>query len=276
MAIELKGVWKSFNGTHVLKDVNLKIREGEFVVIAGENGSGKSTLLKIISGLLVPDKGEVRVFGYDMMREWKKASKILGVVLANERSLYWKLTGMENLEVFAGLYGVKNWREKAEYLLKRLGLENAKDKLVEEYSTGMRKKLLLAKALIHDPKVLLLDEVLNGLDPRAVTEVISFLQELNSQGVTIVLVSHILHGLPENGRLIVMREGRIIADDRLSRFSFDTLRITATINGEEVEVIAREEELDEKLRELIRRNAQDIRVERDDLYSVLRRLLNEP
>jgi len=140
----------------------------------------------------------------------------------------------------------------------------------------MRKKLLLAKALIHDPKVLLLDEVLNGLDPRAVTEVISFLQELNSQGVTIVLVSHILHDLPGNARLVVMREGRIIADDRLSRFSFDTLKITATINGEEVEVIAREEELDEKLRELIKRNAQNIRVERDDLYSILRRLLNEP
>ncbi|MFA4669305.1 ABC transporter ATP-binding protein [Pyrococcus kukulkanii] len=276
MTIELKEVWKGFNDTHVLKDVSLKIREGEFVVIAGENGSGKSTLLKIISGLLIPDKGEVRVFDYEMVREWKKASKILGVVLANERSLYWKLTGMENLEVFAGLYGVKNWREKAEYLLKRLGLEDAKDKLVEEYSTGMRKKLLLAKALIHDPKVLLLDEVLNGLDPRAVTEVISFLRELNSRGVTIVLVSHILHGLPENARLVVMREGRIIADDRLSRFSFDTLKITATINGKEVEVIAREEELDEKLRELIKRNAQNIRVERDDLYSVLRRLLNEP
>ena len=211
-----------------------------------------------------------------MVREWKKASKILGVVLANERSLYWKLTGMENLEVFADLYGVKNWREKAEYLLKRVGLGDAKNKLVEEYSTGMRKKLLLAKALIHDPKVLLLDEVLNGLDPRAVTEVISFLQELNSQGVTIVLVSHILHDLPGNARLVVMREGRIIADDRLSRFSFDTLKITATINGEEVEVIAREEELDEKLRELIKRNAQNIRVERDDLYSILRRLLNEP
>ncbi|MFA4640138.1 hypothetical protein [Pyrococcus kukulkanii] len=90
------------------------------------------------------------------------------------------------------------------------------------------------------------------------------------------MVSHILHGLPENARLIVMREGRIIADDRLSRFSFDTLKITATINGKEVEVIAREEELDEKLRELIKRNAQNIRVERDDLYSVLRRLLNEP
>ncbi|MFA4662332.1 ATP-binding cassette domain-containing protein [Pyrococcus kukulkanii] len=276
MTIELKEVWKGFNDTHVLKDVSLKIREGEFVVIAGENGSGKSTLLKIISGLLIPDKGEVRVFDYEMVREWKKASKILGVVLANERSLYWKLTGMENLEVFAGLYGVKNWREKAEYLLKRLGLEDAKNKLVEEYSTGMRKKLLLAKALIHDPRVLLLDEVLNGLDPRAVTEVISFLRELNSRGVTIVLVSHILHGLPENARLIVMREGRIIADDRLSRFSFDTLKITATINGKEVEVIAREEELDEKLRELIKRNAQNIRVERDDLYSVLRRLLNEP
>ncbi|MFA4640140.1 ATP-binding cassette domain-containing protein [Pyrococcus kukulkanii] len=113
MTIELKEVWKGFNDTHVLKDVNLKIREGEFVVIAGENGSGKNTLLKIISGLLIPDKGEVRVFDYEMVREWKKASKILGVVLANERSIYWKLTGMENLEVFAGLYGVKNWREKS-------------------------------------------------------------------------------------------------------------------------------------------------------------------
>ncbi len=273
-AIQLTNVSKSFGNTKVLKKVNLRIRRGEFVVIAGENGSGKTTLLKLMTGLLLPNEGEIRVLGFDVSRDWKKLSKHIGVALANERSLYWKLTGMENLEVFAGLYGVKKGKRKALEILDKLNLAKAKDKLVEEYSSGMRRKLLLAKASIHSPKILFLDEILNGLDPKSYLEIINFLEELNQKGTTIVLVSHTLHDLPQKARLIVMKGGRIVLDDKLSRFKLDkSIKIRAIVDGKEIEKIVLENELDETLIELAKIGAKNIQIERDDLYSILRRVL---
>ncbi|AFK22507.1 ABC transporter ATP-binding protein [Pyrococcus sp. ST04] len=227
-----------------------------------------------MTGLLIPDEGEVRVLGFDASKDWKKLSKYIGVALANERSLYWKLTGLENLEIFAGLYGVKKGKRRALELLDKLNLIHAKDKLVEEYSSGMRRKLLLAKATIHDPKILFLDEILNGLDPKSYIEIIEFLKELNQNGTTIVLISHVLHDLPQEARLIVMKDGRIILDDKLSKFKLDGgIRIKATINGREIERIVSENELDKTLIELTKSGAKNIQIERDDLYSILRRIL---
>jgi len=139
----------------VLENVSLNISEGEFTVLVGPNGAGKSTLLRIMVGLLLPDEGEVNILGFDVKKHWKKLARYIGVVLANERSLYWKLTAWENLDIFGGIYNVpkKKRIERAEELLNFFGLYDDKDKLVEDYSTGMRKKLLLCKALIHQPKI---------------------------------------------------------------------------------------------------------------------------
>jgi len=204
--VEIRNVSKRFGDVVALRNIDPEIEQ--FVVIAGENGSGKSTLLKIMTGLLIPDNGEVTVLGFDVVEEWKELAKHIGVALANERSLYWKLTGMENLEIFGGIYRVKDAKKKALVLLERLNLIDVKDMLVENYSTGMRRKLLLAKSLIHSPKILFLDEILNGLDPKSMIEIVSFLEELNGDGITIVPVSHILHNLPSNSRLIVMKDER--------------------------------------------------------------------
>ncbi len=275
--IQIIGVSKSFGDVRVLRDINLRIREGEFVVIAGENGSGKTTLLKVMTGLLIPDEGKVRVLGFDVSKDWKKLSKYIGVALANERTLYWKLTGLENLEIFAGLYGVKKGKRKALEILEKLNLVHVKDKLVEEYSSGMRRKLLLAKATIHNPpKILFLDEILNGLDPKSYLKIIEFLEELNQNGITIVLISHALHDLPPpKARLIVMKDGRIVLDDKLSKFKLDeSIKIKATINGKEVERIVSREELNETLMELTESGAENVQIERDDLYSILRRILD--
>ncbi|WP_175059851.1 ABC transporter ATP-binding protein [Thermococcus sp. 2319x1] len=272
--IQIIGVSKSFGNIEVLKNINLRIREGDFAVIAGENGSGKTTLLKVMTGLLIPDEGKVRVLGFDVSKDWKKLSKHIGVALANERSLYWKLTGLENLETFAGLYGVKKGKKQALEILEKLNLVHVKDKLVEEYSSGMRRKLLLAKATIHNPKILFLDEILNGLDPKSYLEIIEFLEELNQNGITIVLISHVLHDLPQKARLIVMKDGRIVLDDKLSKFKLDeSIKIKATINGKEIERIVSENELNETLIELTKGGAKNIQIERDDLYSILRRIL---
>ncbi len=214
IVIDVSNVSKSFNNRVVLRKINLKIERGEFVVIAGPNGSGKSTLLKTMVGLLLPDEGEVKVLGFDVKRQWKKLSKHIGVVLSNERSLYWKLTAWENLDVFGGIYGVprRERKRRAEELLKTFGIYDHKDKLVEEYSTGMRKRLLLCKALLHDPEILFIDELLNGLDAKAVGEVNTFLYGLSKSGKTIVMVSHILHEMRDDVRVLLLRNGRIEMD----------------------------------------------------------------
>ncbi len=209
--IELRGIRKSFGKHIVLNGVDFFASEGDFRVIVGENGSGKTTLLKIMIGLLLPDEGQVKVLGIDVKKHWKKLSSRTGVVLANERSLYWKLSAWENLDIFGGIYGVprKVRREKAKELLERVGLWEHKDKPVENFSTGMRKRLLLCKALIHNPKILFIDEILNGLDPAAVREMVDYLSELNSSGLTIVMISHVLHVLPDNAQVALLRNGKI-------------------------------------------------------------------
>ncbi|WP_324736326.1 ABC transporter ATP-binding protein [Thermococcus sp. SY098] len=272
--VEIRNVSKRFGDVVALRNIDLEIEQGEFVVIAGENGSGKSTLLKIMTGLLIPDNGEVTVLGFDVVEEWKELAKHIGVALANERSLYWKLTGMENLEIFGGIYGVKDAKKKASALLERLNLIDVKDMLVENYSTGMRRKLLLAKSLIHSPKILFLDEILNGLDPKSMIEIVSFLEELNRDGITIVLVSHILHNLPSNSRLIVMKDGKIILDDALRNFkNMKTVKVKAVIGGEKIEKTVDESELTKVIKELTEVGAENIMIERDDLYAILRRIL---
>ncbi|ADT84210.1 ABC transporter ATP-binding protein [Thermococcus barophilus] len=272
--VKIRNVSKRFGDVVALRNIDLEIEQGEFVVIAGENGSGKSTLLKIMTGLLIPDNGEVTVLGFDVVEEWKELAKHIGVALANERSLYWKLTGMENLEIFGGIYGVRDAKKKALALLERLDLIDVKDMLVENYSTGMRRKLLLAKSLIHSPKILFLDEILNGLDPKSMIEIVSFLEELNRDGITIVLVSHILHSLPSNSRLIVMKDGKIILDDALRNFkNMKTVKVKAVIGGEKIEKTVDESELTKVIKELTEVGAENIMIERDDLYAILRRIL---
>ncbi len=272
--IYIRGVSKTFSNLQVLKNINLKIDRGDFVIIAGENGSGKTTLLKIMTGLLLPDSGIVRVLGVDVLKHWKKISKDIGVALSSERSLYWKLTGLENLEIFGGIYGVKNCKQKAIKILKELNLYHARDKLVEEYSSGMRRKLLLAKAVIHNPKIVFLDEILNGLDPRSYMEIINFLKKLNNDGTTIVLVSHLLHQLPDFCRLIIMKDGSIIYDGNLSELEIKgCLRVKAKIGDVIFDEVISEDDIINVMKYLTNAGAENIQIERDDLYSTIRRLL---
>lgn len=282
-AVELKGVYKTFKSNQTtieaLKNINLDVKDGEFLVIAGENGSGKTTLLKIISGLLLPDKGKVFVYGIDVAKKWKKIARYIGIVFASDRGLYWKLTGIENLEVFGGLYGLKRSkaRERGEYYMELLGLSDAKDRLVEEYSTGMRKKLMLAKALIHDPRIVILDEVLSGIDPRSYKEIVSFLERINrKEGKTVILVTHVLHDLPEHARVILMKNGEIIYSSFVSDLKKERLvRITAEIFGKSIEKVVEEDLLNKTVFELVSQGASNIKIYHDDIYSIIRRKLEK-
>ncbi len=198
-----------------LKDITLTIDEGEFVGLLGPNGAGKTTLLKIVATLLLPTHGEVRVNGIDVVKHPAKVRNLLGVVLSGERTLYWKLTARENLLLFAGLYGLpkKVARLRAEELLELVGLSGFRDVTVEKFSAGMRKRLAIARSLVHRPSVLLLDEPTAGLDPHGVEDVWKVLRALQEKKATILMATHnMLEAERIPARLVIIDRGRIIAD----------------------------------------------------------------
>ncbi len=198
-----------------LRGVDLRIERGEFLALLGRNGAGKTTLLKIVATLLLPSAGEVWVEGYEAVRVPKEVRKKIGVVLAGERTLYWKLTGLENLLLFGGLYNLprKEARRRAWELLSLVGLQEFAHVSVEKYSTGMRKRLSLARALIHRPSLLILDEPTAGLDPQGTAELWEILRDLRAeQRLTVLMATHNMleaEALPD--RLVILEEGRIVA-----------------------------------------------------------------
>lgn len=200
---------------HALRGIDIRVEPGEFVGLLGPNGAGKTTLLKIVATLLLPTRGEVFVDGIDALRHPGKVRRILGVVLAGERTLYWKLTAMENLLLFAGLHNIpkKEARRRAAELLELVGLKDFAHVTVEKFSTGMRKRLAIARALIHEPKVLILDEPTSGLDPHGVEEVWEVLLALREKGATVLMATHnMLEAERIPTRLLIIDSGKILAD----------------------------------------------------------------
>ena len=200
---------------HALRGIDLEIGRGEFVALLGRNGAGKTTLLKIVATLLLPSRGEVEVDGIDALREPAKVRRRLGVVLAGERTLYWKLTAMENLLLFGGLQDLprREARARAEELLELVGLSGFSNVSVEKFSSGMRKRLAIARALMHRPPILILDEPTTGLDPHGVEEVWAVLRALREEGTTVLMATHnMLEAERLPTRLIIIEEGRILAD----------------------------------------------------------------
>jgi len=143
-----------------LRDVSFTIAPGEIVGLLGPNGAGKTTLLKILATLLLPDAGEALVAGYNVAQQPREVRRRIGLVLPGERSLYWKLTALENLYIYGGLYNLpwKDIRSRSHTLLNQIGLAAFAHVPVEKFSTGMRKRLMIARALLHRPQVLILDD----------------------------------------------------------------------------------------------------------------------
>ena len=192
--IEVAGVSKAFGSQTVLRNVNFKVEPGEILGLLGPNGAGKTTFLRILNGVIKPDQGSITILGYNPMSEGDEIRKFSGIV-TESAGLYHQMSGEENLAFFAELYGVKDKRKIPE-LLSLFDLEEHKGKAVGTYSTGMKKRLALGKALLHEPKLLFLDEPTNGLDPDGIKMVLSYLKKYNEEtGTTIIICSHVLHQL---------------------------------------------------------------------------------
>jgi len=175
-----------------VQDVSLRVPEGEIFGLLGPNGAGKTTLIKMLTTLIEPTRGTARVAGVPLGCSREVRSRV-GLVTANERSFYWRLSGLQNLAFFAALQGTPAPAQaRCEALLEQVGLAHAARQRVGEYSTGMRKRLAIARALLHDPPLLFFDEPTSGLDPQATLELHHLILKMAARGKTVLLCTHVL------------------------------------------------------------------------------------
>lgn len=186
-ALEVDGVWKYYGDFPALRNIQLSIEPGSTVALLGRNGAGKTTLLRIIAGLSKASEGSVRIQNADVRQQ---ATRRRIGVLGHGISLYDELSATENLVVFANLYGLEEPEKTALAWLERTGLGRVRDGLVREFSRGMRQRLAVARAFMHEPEVLLLDEPFTALDDRAITVLQSLLADAHANGRTIILSTH--------------------------------------------------------------------------------------
>ncbi|MBD3163372.1 MAG: heme ABC exporter ATP-binding protein CcmA, partial [Candidatus Latescibacteria bacterium] len=212
--LEVEGLSKSYGGPPVLRRVALSLRAGEGLVLLGPNGAGKSTLLRILAGIHRASGGTVRIDGEVARFREAPVRRKVGFV-SHETFLYDALTARENLRFFAGLYGID--REGAiEEALREIGLQRFADRPVGRFSRGMAQRLTLARARLHDPSLLLLDEPFTGLDPNAARELDAVLVAYRAKGGAFVMATHDLAHIEGVGtRLLVLRAGRIVHEEGL-------------------------------------------------------------
>jgi ABC-2 type transport system ATP-binding protein len=223
LAVSVRGLRKTFERPAVA-GIDLTINAGEFYGLLGPNGAGKTTTLRMIAGLLMPDFGSIEVFGIDVLRE-PLAAKELIAWLPDEPLLYDKLTVAEYLEFIAGLWRMdaKQAERNARELLERLDLWAHRDDRCEGFSRGMKQKAALAGALIHEPRLLILDEPLTGLDAAIARQVKNLLLERARAGCTIILTTHIMDVAERLvDRIGIIQSGRLLAEG-----SLDELRTQA-------------------------------------------------
>jgi heme exporter protein A len=206
-ALDIDKVYKYYGDFPALRDVGFRVTHGSTVALLGRNGAGKTTLLRIIAGLSKPSQGQVRVLGLDVRQE--SSRKRIGV-LGHGISLYDELSATENLTLFARLYNLDDPQKRAHAWLERVDLERVRDGLVREFSRGMRQRLAVARAFIHDPEVLLFDEPFTSLDDKAIALLQSLLADAHTQGKTIVMSTHQLREALELAtHVALIRRGQI-------------------------------------------------------------------
>jgi len=213
-AISISGITKEFNGLVAVNDVSLEIEEGELFGLLGPNGAGKTTLISMLYTMQQPTGGNAHVCGYDIKKSASDVRKCIGVVF-QDPSLDQYLTGWENLDFHGRLYGMEGTekKERIDEVLALVELEDKADKLVKTYSGGMRRRLELARGLMHYPKVLILDEPTLGLDPQTRRHIWDYIKMLNrDEGITIILTTHYMDEADLLcNKIAIMDNGKIIA-----------------------------------------------------------------
>ena len=208
--VVIQGLSKRFGPTWALREIDLALAAGTFLTIFGPNGAGKTTLIRILATLSRPSSGQVYVAGVPLMKAGAALRRVIGLV-THQTLLYPDLNAEENLRFYSRLYDVPDPEERIEMALERVGLTARRYSLVREFSRGMQQRLSIARAILHDPVLLLLDEPYTGLDPEAAETLDGILRELMDQGRTLILTTHNLaRGLALCDEVAILARGRLV------------------------------------------------------------------
>ena len=214
--IETQGLTKRYGDLTAVSDLNLRVEKGEIYGFLGPNGAGKTTTIMMLLGILEPTEGTVKLFGKSMASDYFNIKRRIGVLSENQY-FYEDMTAAEYLRFFGELYKVPDIERRIDEVMGLVNLSHRKNQLLRGYSKGMRQKLGLARALLHDPEVLILDEPVSNLDPYGIKEVRDILMEENRKGKTMFISSHILSEIERTcHRVGIMNRGRLLAEDTMA------------------------------------------------------------
>ncbi|HEY2737044.1 MAG TPA: ABC transporter ATP-binding protein [Thermoanaerobaculia bacterium] len=232
--IRIENLVKVYGSTPAVDDLSLTVGSGEILGLVGPNGAGKTTTLRCLAGILPPTSGRIEIAGYDLKTAPEEARRRLAFV-SDEPRLFENLTVMDHLRVVGRIYGVTDVPAKSSDLLARFELSDRHDAFPSELSRGMKQKLMIAAALLHQPQALILDEPLTGLDPGAMRRMKRTIVEQAAAGTSVIVSSHLLHLVQEIcGRIAILRTGRKLAEGTLDEIRASLPDLDADADLEEV------------------------------------------
>jgi ABC-2 type transport system ATP-binding protein len=236
-AIEVEGLNKSFNGRPAVKNLTLRVREGEIFGFLGPNGSGKTTTIRMLCGLMIPDSGKGQCLGHDILKDTVEIKQLVGYV-PQIFSLYQDLTVRENLDFVARIYCQDNFKKRVNDIMAELELDQYKNILSGRLSGGWKQRLSLAAALIHDPKLLLLDEPTAGVDPKARREFWNYISYLTTKGISALVSTHYMDEAERCHHLAYIIYGHLVAEGTIQDIIKQAKLITWSCMGEGLSVMA--------------------------------------
>jgi len=234
IAIDVKGLTKSFKGREVVHDLSMQVKRGSIYGFLGPNGSGKTTTIRILCGLLTPDSGAGTCLGYDILKDAEKIKRQVGY-MTQRFSLYQDLSVRENLEFVARLYGLTDPRGAARDMIKRLGLSGREEQLAGELSGGWKQRLALGACTLPSPKLLLLDEPTAGVDPKARRDFWNEIHALAAEGLTVLVSTHYMDEAERCHEIAYIAYGHLLThgtvDEVIAKSALTTYTVTGELNG---------------------------------------------
>lgn len=274
--IEVHGLKKNYGDVQALKGVELTVFKGEIFGLLGPNGAGKSTLIKSLVGVLKPSSGDVRVAGFELPAQRKALQKVLGY-MPQAPALYEDISVRDNIKFFANAHGIKNVDEKVDKVIEFTALQDKRNKAVRTLSGGMKQRVSLACALVHEPEVLFLDEPTAGVDPQLRDSFWRYFRELAARGTAIFVTTHLMDEAEYCDRLGIIQSGRILKVDTVDRILAIGDEIISIKEADHWKQINQpNSNLAETLHPYgLKPSVTDIRIQRESLQQIILKLCEE-